>query len=67
MQINFTITNIDCAACIKLSQTALKGLPGVLRVEVKNNGLVLIESEQDIAWEEITEALVKVGKNAKQN
>ena len=67
MQINLRITNIDCAACIKLSQTALKGLPGVLRVAVKNNGLVLIESEQDIAWEEITEALVKVGKNAKQN
>ncbi len=59
---NFTITNITCDACIKISSIALKKIPGVKSVEIEKSGLTSIESEREIAEEEIETALSKVDK-----
>lgn len=64
MKKNFTITNIMCDACIKLSSIALKKIPGVKSVEIDQNGKTTIESENEITQGEIENALTKVDKTA---
>ena len=60
----FKITNINCEACIKLSSMELKKLPGVSQVKIESNGYVELESDTEIAWDQITEALKSVDKTA---
>jgi len=62
MKKNFTVTNITCDACIKLSSMVLKKIPGVTSVEIDKSGKASIESEREIAEEEITNALREVEK-----
>lgn len=62
MKKNFTITNITCDACIKISSMALKKIPGIKSIEIDKNGQTSIESEREIAQEEIEAALSKVDK-----
>ncbi len=64
MKINFRITNITCEACVKLSKSALESLLGVKEIKIEKNGLAMIESDRNIAWEEIKIALAKVDKQA---
>lgn len=64
MKTNFKITNIDCEACIKLSNSTLKNLPGVKNVQIEKDGIGFIESDRDIAWGEIELALAEVDKKA---
>lgn len=63
MTINFKITNVTCGACVKLGQAALENLSGVKKIEIKNNGLAIIESDREIAWEEIKNVLNEVNLN----
>ena len=63
--IKFRIKNITCAACIKLSTMALEKISDVAKVTVDlETGLVELEAERDVAWNEITNALRVVGKEA---
>jgi len=62
MKNNFTITNITCDACIKISSMVLKKIPGVTSVEIDKNGKASIESGREITEEEITNALKEVEK-----
>ncbi|MEK7164485.1 MAG: cation transporter [Patescibacteria group bacterium] len=64
MTTNIKITNITCNACVKLSLSALQGLPGVSSAVVDKNGGAAIESKSEIAWDKIKSALAAVGKNA---
>ena len=62
---NFKITNLTCDACVKLSTKALKSIPGIDKIIINQaNGLVEIESSQEIAWDKIYSALHLVGKEA---
>jgi len=64
---NFKITNLTCEACIKLSNMALKSLPGVKEVQVNfDSGDTKVVSEKEIAWEDIENSLAKVDKIAKK-
>lgn len=63
--IRFQITNITCAACVKLSTTALEKINGVTAVLIDmNTGSTEIKSDRDIPWSEIETALTSVGKTA---
>lgn len=67
MKQEFKITNLTCEACIKLSTMALKKIPGVYGAKVDlASGKAEIESEWEISWNEIAEALAKVDKIAAQ-
>lgn len=62
---NFKITNLDCEACIKLSTSALKSLPGVQTVSIDlKTGAVAVESDQELNWEDVKHCLDEVGKIA---
>lgn len=63
MKKNFTITNITCDACIKLSSMALKKIPGVTSVEIDKSGKTSVESKNEISEDDITNALAEVEKN----
>lgn len=62
MKKNFTITNITCDACIKISTMALNKIPGVKSVKIDKNGQTSVESEREIEQEEIERALSNVDK-----
>ncbi len=64
---NFTITNITCDACIKLSTMALKSLPGVSSVTIEQNGKGSITSSTPISNEMIEQVLVEVKKQVAFN
>ncbi len=67
IKINFKITNLDCEACIKLSNIALKSLAGVKTVSVDlKTGLAEVESDQELKWEDVKNSLAEVGKNAEK-
>ena len=61
--LKFKITNLTCAACVKLSESALKSVPGIkdARVDLKS-GEASITADKAIVWKDITEALAAVGK-----
>lgn len=61
----FKITNITCAACVKLSTLALEKIDGVTRATVDmSTGSTEVTSSREIPWSEIEHALTKVGKTA---
>jgi len=63
----FKITNLDCKACIKLSEMALKGIDGVTSAKVDlKSGIAEVESTKEISWDKIVEALKTVNKNPAQ-
>ncbi len=64
MIIKCQITNITCDACVKLSKAVLRDLPSVKKVEINNTGLAIIESGENLSWEEIKNTLAKIDKNA---
>ena len=64
MTIHFKITNITCEACIKISNMALRNLPGVKKVQIEADGLVVVESDRDIVWDTVKTALAQVDKQA---
>lgn len=55
---------MHCGACVKLSASALEGLPGVTKVEVKKDGTTTIESENELKWDDVKDALATVDKTA---
>ena len=60
--INFKITNLTCPACVKLSEMALKKIPGVTDVQVDlGTGAAFVEADNDVKGQ-ITDALAKVDK-----
>lgn len=63
-KINFKITNLHCAACVKISAMALKKIPGVKNAEVKSDGCAMVESDKEITKEEILNALAEADKTA---
>jgi len=64
MTINFKINNITCEACVKISSMALKNLLGVKKVQIEKDGMATIESDRDIAWDEIKNVLAQADKQA---
>ncbi len=63
--IKFCIKNITCTACVKLSTMALEKIAGVTQAIVSlETGEVELVAERDVAWNEITDALRVVGKEA---
>lgn len=60
----FKITNMTCDACLKLSKAALESLSGIKEIRIEPDGSAFIESEQNITWPEVKEALAKVDKQA---
>ncbi|MBI2037372.1 MAG: heavy-metal-associated domain-containing protein [Candidatus Magasanikbacteria bacterium] len=63
----FVITNLTCAACVKLSTLALKKIPGVSAAAVDlATGAAEITGDRDVAWKEIEGALKSVDKTAAQ-
>lgn len=66
-QYNFKITNLDCEACIKLSTSALKSLPGVQDVVIDlKTGSTQVNSQEELNWEDIKNSLAKVDKIAEK-
>ena len=63
--IKFRITNITCAACVKLSTMALEKIADVTKAIVDlETGSVELSANRTVAWNEITDALRSVGKEA---
>ncbi|HAZ29096.1 MAG TPA: heavy metal transporter [Candidatus Magasanikbacteria bacterium] len=59
----FTITNLTCDACVKLSTAALRALPGVTNVVIDlASGHGELTAERDIPKQEIIMALKSVNK-----
>lgn len=57
-ELTFTITNLNCDACVKLSTTILRKLPGVTDASVDlSTGTSRVLSEEPINQSDITEAL----------
>lgn len=64
MIMTFQIEDVHCGACVKLSNAALTSLPGVKRVEIDEKGLTVIESDSNLTWDEVKNALASVDKKA---
>lgn len=63
----FTITNLTCDACVKLSTMALKGLPGVTAIDIdQTTGHGTVHSTTPLAWGDIEQALASVKKEVIQ-
>ncbi|MBI2476683.1 heavy-metal-associated domain-containing protein [Candidatus Uhrbacteria bacterium] len=64
-ELTFTITNLTCDACIKLSTMALRKLPGVMDVSVElSTGAARVASTEPISPSVITEVLKAKGYEA---
>jgi copper chaperone CopZ len=62
-QKEFSITNLSCGACVKLSTMALKDIPGVTAATVDlSTGKTSLTAEREISKEEINKALQEVEK-----
>lgn len=60
----FKITNLDCPACVTLSQEALKDIPGVIDARVDlSNGEVELTAKEEVKKEAIIGALSAIDKN----
>lgn len=60
--VKFKITNIDCDACVKLSLSELRDLPGAQRVLIEKDGTGKVEGT--VSFEQVKDALAAIGKNA---
>ena len=64
-EFTFTITNLNCDACIKLSTMALRKLPGVTDVSIElSTGAARVVSTEPINPSDVTEALKAKGYEA---
>lgn len=63
--ISFIITNLECSACVRLSEGALKKISGAYSATIDlKSGKAELVSERKIAWNEIASALEAIGKSA---
>ena len=63
--LSFTITNITCSACVKLSTIALKALPNITSIDIdQTTGDGHITSTDPLSWEQVKNALAEVKKEA---
>lgn len=63
--LRFKILNLTCAACVKLSDSALQDISGVSGAVIDPaTGVAEITSSRQVAWEEIVGALRGVDKEA---
>lgn len=61
-ELKFTITNLTCGACVKVSTMALRKLPGVTDVSVDlSTGTATITSEEPLNQNEVAEVLKTKG------
>lgn len=61
-KLTFTIMNLNCDACIKLSTLALRKLPGITEVSIElSTGAARIVSTEPINPNDVTEALKTKG------
>ena len=61
----FTITNLTCAACVKLSTIALHKLPGVKDATIElSTGSARVTSEEPLNPDDVAQALKAKGYNA---
>lgn len=61
-ELTFTITNLTCEACVKLSTMALRKLPGVTDVSIDlKTGAARLSSEKPIDLNDVTELLKTKG------
>jgi len=61
----FTITNLTCDACVKLSVFALQKIKGVIDAYVDlHSGVATVNSQRELIWAEVAGALQAVGKKA---
>ena len=58
----FSITNLTCDACIKISEMSLKKIPSVLDVNIRlNDGRAELVSSEQVSQELIRDALSEKG------
>jgi copper chaperone CopZ len=63
MQTHFRITNLSCEACVKLSKSVLRDIPGIEAIDINLQiGDSFVEAPEPIAFEKIQNALQEVGK-----
>lgn len=58
--IKFVLINLNCGACLKISQMKISKLPGVKNVSFKQRGSEAdgqVEADRDITLEEIQQSL----------
>lgn len=61
-ELAFTITKLNCEACIKLSTMALRKLPGVTDVSIElSTGAARVVSTEPIAPNDVTKVLKAKG------
>ena len=61
----FTITNLTCDACVKLSTMALHKLPGVKDATIElSTGSARVTSEEPLNPDDVAQALKAKGYNA---
>lgn len=57
-ELAFTITNLTCDACVKLSTMALRKMPGVTDVSIElSSGAARVISTEPISQSDVIEAL----------
>lgn len=62
----FQITNINCSACVTLSEGSLTEIPGVKKVTIDSKtGDTVLEADREISEPEIIVALESVDKEVK--
>ncbi len=62
----FLLTNLNCAACGKVSQMKLGKIPGVASIHLEQNGNEAkgeLEADRDITTEELQQALAGTDYN----
>lgn len=64
--LKFKIVNLTCEACVKLSVSSLKKIPGMINADVDfQSGETRITAHKNISWQEIVKSLSLIGKEAK--
>lgn len=64
--IKFKITDLHCEACVKLSTSALLGIPGVKKADVDlKSGNVVVEADRLVQFDEIATSLKAIDKSIK--
>ncbi|MFA6422063.1 MAG: heavy metal-associated domain-containing protein [Candidatus Buchananbacteria bacterium] len=60
----FKITNFHCDACVTLAKKVLEKISGIINIDVNRNGLVKVESDRIIGFEEIKSSLEAIDQKA---
>lgn len=56
----FLLTNLNCEACVKVSQMKISKIPGITKVEIQGRGNKadgVLEADRDVTVIEIQQAL----------